>query len=83
MFNSILMIAFSQKSLAQGKESIVKLNFKVALFISAGFDDLPDSQSLAGYIHVTGLKFYTLCPPNIREKWFAQFQKMKDYRVHT
>lgn len=47
-----------------------------------GFDDLTDS-SLVGYIQVTGLKFYTLCPPNIREKWFAQFQKMEDYGVHT
>ena len=76
------MIVFSLKSLAQGKESIVKLNFKVALFIFAGFDDLTDS-SLVGYIQVTGLKFYTLCPPNIREEWFAQFQKMEDYGVHT
>lgn len=48
-----------------------------------GFDDLTDSQSLAGYIHVTGPKFYTLCLPDIREKWFAQFEKMEDYRVHT
>ncbi|XP_015770393.1 PREDICTED: uncharacterized protein LOC107348834 isoform X1 [Acropora digitifera] len=47
-----------------------------------GFDDLTDS-SLVGYIQVTGLKFYTLCPPNIREEWFAQFQKMEDYGVHT
>ncbi|XP_015779651.1 PREDICTED: uncharacterized protein LOC107357519 [Acropora digitifera] len=47
-----------------------------------GFDDLTHSY-LVGYIQVTGPKFYTLCPPYIKEKWFVQFKEKNDYPVHT
>ncbi|KAL9970305.1 hypothetical protein ACROYT_G022659 [Oculina patagonica] len=50
---------------------------------SHGFN-LEDSQSLVGYIQLTGLKFYRdLCPHEKREDWFAQFSSMEDYKVYT
>ena len=50
---------------------------------SVGFD-LTDSQTLVGYIQVTGLKFYRdFCPAEKREQWFAQFKSKEDYKVYT
>lgn len=79
------MMIISLKSLAQGKESLIRWHFKVVpFFISVGFNDLTDSQSLVGYIQITGPKFYSLCPSmDVRENWFAQFKEMKDYKVRT
>ena len=46
-----------------------------------GFN-LEETQSLVGYIQVTGLKFYRdLCPAEKRDEWFVKWKS--NYIVHT
>nr|XP_058967404.1 uncharacterized protein LOC131793920 [Pocillopora verrucosa] len=51
---------------------------------SHGFPLDEESQILAGFIQVSGLKFYRdLCPNDKKDQWFAKFRALGNYKVFT
>ena len=61
-----------------------RLDQQFLLYLTAGFTDLNDSQSLVGYLQVSGPKFYRdLCPPEKRKEWLSSFASKQDYKVYT
>ena len=63
---------------------VYRLDQQFLLYLTAGFTDLNDSQSLVGYLQVSGPKFYRdLCPPEKRKEWLSNFASKQDYKVYT
>ena len=55
-----------------------------ALSFIEGFPLDEESQILAGFIQVSGLKFYRdLCPNDKKDQWFAKFRALGNYKVFT
>ena len=63
---------------------VYRLDQQFLVYLTAGFTDLNDSQSLVGYLQVSGPKFYRdLCPPEKRKEWLSNFASKQDYKVYT
>ena len=61
-----------------------RLDQQFLVYLTAGFTDLNDSQSLVGYLQVSGPKYYRdLCPPEKRKEWLSNFASKQDYKVYT
>ena len=63
---------------------VYRLDQQFLVYLTAGFTDLNASQSLVGYLQVSGPKFYRdLCPPEKRKEWLSNFASKQDYKVYT
>ena len=54
-----------------------------ALSLIAGFPLDEESQILAGFIQVSGLRYRDLCPNDKKDQWFAKFRALGNYKVFT
>ena len=81
------LASFACSSIVEKKKKttyLYRLDQQFLLCLTAGFTNLNASQSLVGYLQVSGLKFYRdLCPPEKRNEWLSNFASKQDYKVHT